>query len=48
MTLTKCDMCKEIIKKDQREFSLSLIGGHPVGRAKSFGARSELDLNLIR
>jgi hypothetical protein len=29
MTITKCDICKKIIKKDQLELSLSLIGGHP-------------------
>jgi hypothetical protein len=29
MTLTKCDICKKIIKKDQLQFSLSLIGGTP-------------------
>jgi hypothetical protein len=29
MTITKCDICKKSIKKDQLEFSLSVIGGHP-------------------
>jgi hypothetical protein len=29
MTVTKCDICKKIIKKDQLQFSLSVIGSHP-------------------
>jgi hypothetical protein len=30
MTITKCDICKKMIKKEQLELSLSFIGGHPV------------------
>jgi hypothetical protein len=30
MTITKCDICKKMIKKDQLQFSLSVIGGHPI------------------
>jgi hypothetical protein len=30
MTITKCDICKKMIREDQLQFSLTVIGGHPV------------------